>query len=178
MYTVGDVVEFLIEEECNVNVVHIGEIVVSVHSGNREAYYHIKDYKTGVYYCEVKERHILKNKEEEKQMKKSDLKNRMVVEIRNGDKYLVVDDYLLAVNGDNFMMISSYTDDLMDKDKSTDPMEEEINREFDIMKVYDRTVQWKHFREKDLIWERKEVVTMTLSDIKKKLGVDNLQIIF
>lgn len=116
-------------------------------------------------------------------MTKSDLKNRMVVETRNGDKYLIVDEYLLAVNGNGFMELSSYIDDLMYEEKSTDPMEEEINRELDIMKVYNRTTQWKFFKEQDLLWERKEVVTkevvtMTLSEIKEKLGVDNLQIIF
>ena len=111
-------------------------------------------------------------------MKKSDLRNRMVVEMRNGDKHLVVDEYLLAVNGKGFMQLSLYTDDLMNKDKSIDPLSEEIHREFDIMKVYDRTTQWNYLKEKDLIWERKESkpVEMSFDEIQKMLGIDNLKI--
>ena len=180
MYNTGDIVSFILPDSKN-NKIYKGRIMdVYYPAVDCMINYTIFDLEYGTYYCGVEEWQIIKsNKSEKKQMKKSDLRNRMVVEVRDGDRYLVVDDYLLAINGKGFMLLSSYTDDLMNEEKSIDPMEEKINREFDIMKIYDRTTQWNYLnKEKDLIWERKEVVTMTLSDIKKKLGVDNLQIIF
>lgn len=179
MYDTGDIVRFVLPDS-KYNKILKGKIIdVYYPAVDCMINYTILDLEYGTYYCGVEEWQIIKsNKSEEKQMKKSDLKNRMVVETRNGNRYLVVDDYLLAINGKGFLFLSSYTDDLTNKDKlTTDPIEEKINREFDIMKIYDRTTQWNYLKGIDLLWERKEVVTMTLSDIKKKLGVDNLKII-
>lgn len=50
-------------------------------------------------------------KTEKKQMKKSDLKNKMFVETREGKLYVVVDDILVGENG-GFMMLSSFDKDL------------------------------------------------------------------
>ena len=178
MYDTGDIVRFILSDSED-NKIYKGKIMNVYYPAVGMISYTILDLEYGTYYCRVEEWQIIKsNKSEEKQMKKNDLKNRMVVEMRNGDRYLVVDKYLLDIDGKGFMLLSSYTDDLMNEDKSINPMDEEINREFDIMKIYDCTTQWNALREKNLIWERKEVVTMTLSEIKEKLGVDNLQIIF
>lgn len=68
-------------------------------------------------------------KEENKQMKKSDLKNRMVVETRNGNRYMVVDNFLMRKDG--YLMLSDYHEDLT--------MNHDLNsslRELDIMKIY------------------------------------------
>ena len=48
-----------------------------------------------------------------KDFKKADLKNRMVVECRNGGRYMLVDDRLLSNDGYNFLY--SYDEDLIMK---------------------------------------------------------------
>lgn len=111
-------------------------------------------------------------------MKKSDLKNRMVVETRNGNRFIVVDEYILNVNGRGYMMLDSYSDDLMNKSIGFSAWAIKINRKYDIMKVYDQTKTWDYHNEDDLLWERKESepVEMSFDEVQKILGIDNLKI--
>jgi hypothetical protein len=114
-------------------------------------------------------------------MRKSDLKNRMVVEMRNGEKYLVVDDYLFEITGKGYMTLDCYQDDLMNNSSSRYIGEEEINRSYDIMKVYQQVISLEEYwlNDKNIIWERKkeEPVEMTFEEIKTKLGIENLRIV-
>ena len=57
-------------------------------------------------------------------MKKSELKSKMCVELRDGDRYLVVDDVLIKMNG--FFMIFRFEEDLIHHG----------DEEFDIIRVY------------------------------------------
>lgn len=47
-------------------------------------------------------------------MQPSNLENRMVVELANGNRYLVVDDRLFNSNGKTFMLLSNYDENLRD----------------------------------------------------------------
>ena len=47
-------------------------------------------------------------------MQLSNLENRMVVELANGNRYLVVDDKLFNSNGKTYMLLSSYDENLRD----------------------------------------------------------------
>lgn len=83
-------------------------------------------------------------------MKKNELKNDMIVELRNGDKRLVVDDNLFGNNG--FDHLSNYKDDLKNKEFSV----------LDIIKVYKYKFARSFYSILDydnlnLIWERKEI---------------------
>lgn len=82
-----------------------------------------------------------------------DLKNMMIVETRNHERYLVVDDMLLTNNGYNYLR--DYNDNLMSDDDDDD-------HEYDIMAVY-TTDQWGAGLDYilsnyplNLVWEREE----------------------
>lgn len=101
-------------------------------------------------------------------MKKSDLKNMMIVELRDGDRYVVVGDRLYYGNG--YRPLSSFTDDL-----------KHVNRTFeseDIVKVYSPikylptsadlnrveqlcTLEWEREDDLDLPFNGKAVFTGT-----------------
>ena len=107
-------------------------------------------------------------------MKKSDLKTGMVVETRNGEKYLVMlnTDYkdmeLINFKG-GYLPLYYYNSELI--------FAEQPFREFDIVKAYlvENSIRWllsnKERMEFKLIWERKEEVKeMTVKEIEKELG--------
>ena len=97
-----------------------------------------------------------------KEFTKADLKDRMVVELRNGGDYLVVDELLLSDSG--FMSLSRYKNDLTISDSSA---------KWDIVKVYDKTnvlPPFDTFDAPQLLWERKEVKEVTISEIEEKFG--------
>ena len=73
-------------------------------------------------------------------MKKSDLKCGNVVEVRNGDKYLLYDNDFLNLAGGGYLSPNQYNENLTSAKHYTD---------FDIMKVY------KDHTCKELLWERK-----------------------
>ena len=105
-------------------------------------------------------------------MKKSDLKTGMVVETRNGEKYLVMLEpdcggRELINFSRGYMSLSSYNDELM---------LEKSYEELDIMKVYSVgiSISWllsdKKSMKFKLIWERNEPKEMTIAEIEKELG--------
>lgn len=105
-----------------------------------------------------------------KEFTKSDLKNRMVVEYRNGNRRLVVGDVLL---GDNYWCsLSQYGDDL--KRKSRRVGEDCSN--YDIMKVFPEI--WGYSRMRTIsvengdkpIWQRSEVKEVTMAELEEKFG--------
>ena len=79
-------------------------------------------------------------------MKKSDLKCGNVVEVRNGDKYLLYDNDFLNLAGGGYLSPNQYNENLMTVDDYT---------KFDIVKVY------KNHTCKELLWERKEIPQLT-----------------
>lgn len=97
-----------------------------------------------------------------KKFTKADLRNRMVVEYRNGDRRMVVDDRLMGKF--NYCVLTEYDDNLIRKD---------LDSVFDIMKVYRRI---SVFSKKDnensleLLWERPEIKEVTMSEVEEKFG--------
>ena len=105
-------------------------------------------------------------------MKKSDLKNGMVVELRNGKRFLIVDDRgfgedsCIALNG--FMGYDENLNDIM------------RYSEFDIIKIYKTEGNtFKSLFDKDrlsLIWEREEKSKLSKEDKKViKKGLKKIQ---
>lgn len=115
-------------------------------------------------------------------MKKSDLKNGAIVELRNGDKYILLfdccnegyrDDLFISLNDGGYLEFSYY-------DKS---LEYEYDEYFDIMKVCQCEYVGDNIRshilkqnENDWTWIREEETVMTISEIEEKLGISNLKI--
>jgi hypothetical protein len=98
-----------------------------------------------------------------KDFTKADLKNRMAVEVRDGEKYIVVDDVLLGNN--SFAELGYYNDDLTHYE----------HHENDIIKVYPAVVYYfsdidtiEHWRAP--IWERSEVKEVTMAEVEEKFG--------
>lgn len=95
---------------------------------------------------------------------KFDLENKMVVELRNGLKGIIVDNLIIGKNF--FSDLTDYNDDLTN-----------FTDNLDIIKVYDT---WAYMGFEDylnnsnlaLIWERKEPVKMTKEEIESKLGYE------
>ena len=92
---------------------------------------------------------------------KSDLKNRMVVEYRNGERRMVVDNVL--VGNTLFGYLEEYNDDLTNKEFSI----------LDIMKVYDVICNLEALispRCLRLLWQRSEVKEVTMAEVEEKFG--------
>lgn len=94
-----------------------------------------------------------------------DLESGMVVEVRNGGRYLVLKDRddirLMHASGSTYLG-GSHDNNLEYYDKN-----------FDVMKVFDKVRVFLDVKTTtDLLWERKESNKMTLSDVCKQLGYD------
>jgi len=99
-------------------------------------------------------------------MKKQDLKTGMLVQFRNGNVFMVINDILVRDEGWTSL---GYFDEDLNSNSCND---------FDIMKV--STVfngyllmpkNWnKEILNKNLLWEREETKKMTVSEIQKELG--------
>ncbi len=114
-------------------------------------------------------------------MKKADLKTGMIVEVKNGNRYLVMlnQDYQnqeLVNLKTGMIHLSFYDEDLTVKNYGIS--------EWDIEKVYTMgsNIDMLFSRNKEdyfkLIWEREShPVEMTIAEIEEKLGVKNLKIV-
>jgi hypothetical protein len=96
-------------------------------------------------------------------MTKSDLKNRMVVELRNGTRYVVIDNYLTNWFSSSYLQF--YNDKLLSYRKKDET----------IIKVYDKIEYFEELQEteileKKLLWQRSEFKEITIEDIEKKFG--------
>ena len=101
------------------------------------------------------------------EMKKSDLKNGMVVECRNGKKLM----YLNAGRLDGAFINQTY---YFNMNNYHDTLEHIFDEDYDIMKIYeaDRAFKLKQscWDRMQLIWQREELREMTLTEIEKELG--------
>lgn len=98
-----------------------------------------------------------------KEFTKADLKNRMVVEYRNGERRIVVDDMLMGEG--QFGNLKEYDDDLIFI-KGSDM------RGLDIVKVFDKINALIERKGKYLVllWVRSEAKEVTMSEIEEKFG--------
>lgn len=98
-------------------------------------------------------------------MKKADLKSGMVIEVRSGDRYLVLRDNkkLTFMNAN----CKSYIDS---RNLGKDMLRLTYNN-LDIMRVFDKVSILNDVQNTTcLLWERKEVKKMTLAEIENELG--------
>lgn len=115
-------------------------------------------------------------------MKKSDLKNGAIVELRNGDKCILLfnccnygdkDDLFISLDDGGYLQLSNYNENL----------KECSDRDFDIMKVCQHEYVGDNIcnhilkqDEDDWTWIRGKETVMTISEIEEKLGISNLKI--
>jgi len=103
-----------------------------------------------------------------KEFTKSNLENRMVVELRNGSRCLVVDNRLLGKSGYLFLTeeyegVGEYNEDLKFPSDS----------KWDIIKVYQKVNQRSFDNDPEcliLLWERQEIKEITMTEIEEKFG--------
>ena len=113
-------------------------------------------------------------------MKKSDLKSGAIVELRNGDKYML---FLDVENSYTKNMLVSLKDGgYLDFDDYNDDLKDCSNAKYDIVKICQNDYIGNNFRDHVIndtdnwTWVREEEVVMTISEIEKKLGIENLKI--
>jgi hypothetical protein len=97
-------------------------------------------------------------------MKKNDLRTGMVVETRNGNRYLCFIESGTLNRFEGYLKLSGFDNDLNFKDYPND---------FDIVKVYEPPLYnlKEVFDEPELaIWERKEPKELTVAEIEELLG--------
>lgn len=115
-------------------------------------------------------------------MRKSDLENGAIVELRNGKKYILLfnclffdnqEDLFISLNHSGYLNFSNYNENLKNC----------YNKGFDIMKVCQNKYVGDNIcshilkqNENDWIWVREEETVMTISEIEEKLGISNLKI--
>lgn len=110
---------------------------------------------------------------EYKEDSKMELKEGMIIECRNGDRYLLrrVDGELILSANETWLEYT-YDNNFIDIDEDA----KEFNGDFDIIKIYEsKTSCLKDlFKDKYLtcIWERKEPKKMTLAQISEALGYE------
>lgn len=105
----------------------------------------------------------------------NDLKDGMVVVLRNGDPYIVLKNVFyygdILAGYKNFwefyntqISLTRYNADMTFKNKSMDP--------FDIMEIYEKPEDIFHafFKKGKLIWERKKHKEVTMQEIEEKFG--------
>lgn len=98
---------------------------------------------------------------EEEKVLKEFLTDRRVVELRNGERYLIVGDFLMGEN--NFFIKGDFTDDLANHGL----------RKFDIVRIYKEIskIDTLYNKDLDIIWERRPK-KMTKKEIEKALGYE------
>jgi hypothetical protein len=105
----------------------------------------IKDDMNDIYFLYKDEYELLK----EQTLKEKYMVSGMVVELRNGDMCLVVDDVILDLNGNEFESLFNYDE----------KMKVGFPDKFDVVKVYKRTRKRpfnKIYDTLELIWQREE----------------------
>lgn len=98
---------------------------------------------------------------EEEKVLKDFLTDRRVVELRNGERYLIVGDFFMGEN--DYFIKGDFTDDLTNRGL----------RKFDIVRIYEDIcrIETLHNKDLDIIWERKPK-KMTKEEIEKALGYE------
>lgn len=105
---------------------------------------------------------------------KSDLKNRMVVETREGCKCLVIDDRILSKTG--FLWLNTHTDKTGAFHQGyNDDLTMDSGANWDIVKVYE-DVNCLNFDDDSpfcslsLLWKRDSIKEVTMAEVEEKFG--------
>ena len=105
---------------------------------------------------------------------KSDLKDRMVVETRDGDKYILIGDRLLS--GTSYLWLNSHYDEHnLFHHGYNDDLTMSSGANWDIIKVYKEVNSLCFCNDEvygalDLLWERKPVKEVTMAEVEAKFG--------
>ena len=115
-----------------------------------------------------------------KEDNKMELKEGMIIECRNGERYLLrtACGELVASSNDKYISLD-YDEELLDYDEELNEnkyFNKYFNKDFDVMKIYtsNALILNNLFNDNYLecIWERKEPKKMTLAQISKELGYE------
>lgn len=105
---------------------------------------------------------------------KSDLKDRMVVETRDGGKYILIGDRFLSKTG--FLWLNTFYDEHnLFHHGYNDDLTMSSGANWDIIKVY-KEVNNLYFCNDDvygvldLLWERKPIKEVTMAEVEAKFG--------
>lgn len=98
---------------------------------------------------------------EEEKVLKEFLADRRVVELRNGERYLIVGDFFMGEN--DYFIKDDFTDDLANRGL----------RKLDIVRIYKEIskIEALHYKELGIIWERRPK-KMTKKEIEEVLGYE------
>ena len=151
------------------------------HDGHNGNGYSKKGYQVNSYW-HLFDSDLKLEKKGEDIMKKSNLKNGAIVELRNGDKFILLlntyygndkEDYFVSLENGGYLNFNDYDENLEIKDGK---------KEYDIMKICQKYYIGDNFRAHvindidEWNWERQEEVVMTISEIEEKLGINGLKI--
>lgn len=115
-------------------------------------------------------------------MHKQNIENRMLILLRNGGFYRVIDNYLVAYDGGGFMTLDSYDDDLKNVSHG---ICEEADPQWDMMKITEPlvggqlTTAWsaEDLMEDHITWERSDVNWDTLPLVEQTDELGNKRLI-
>lgn len=105
---------------------------------------------------------------------KSDLKNRMVVETRAGERYILVDDRFLSKTG--FLWLNTHADkNGVFHQGYNDDLTMSSGANWDIVKVYEEVnslnIDDDHpLYSLSLLWERNSIKEVTMAEVEAKFG--------
>lgn len=101
----------------------------------------------------------------QKEFTKNDLENRMIVELRDGTRKMVVDNVL--VGNSSYNHLNDYTDDTLCHERYS---------ELDIVKIYDKILHLNDTAHIELhaalLWERQEPKEVTMREVCNKFGCE------
>lgn len=100
-----------------------------------------------------------------KEFTKSDLKNRMVVEYRNGERRIVADNRLIGLSGNGWL--GDFNEDLTMKGQKPKSRDYDIVRVYKPIYILDETINPNSC---DKVWERPETKEVTMSEVEEKFG--------
>lgn len=79
-------------------------------------------------------------------MKRHEIKDRMILETRDGDKYIIVNDILCPIEDDTYLTLEEYDNNLLYEYPFRNESDKSI---LDVVRVYDENSK--------VLWERKEL---------------------
>ena len=109
-------------------------------------------------------------------MTKSDLKNFMVVEFRDGKRYIVNADNQRLLGVDSWTNLIYFNEDLTSRHfKSSDIMYVYYPEGYQLIRFVNHAFP---VEDVELVWKRKaKPVEMTIAEIEEKLGIKNLKVV-
>jgi len=111
-------------------------------------------------------------------MKKSELKQGALVQMRNGNVYILIGKKFVNLKNGGFMPLENYNEDLLTSYPTIEPLYD-VNSKYDVMKVFNSSLEHQGYRTYisgcsfEWTWERKEEEPskeLTVGEIEKLLG--------